>query len=271
MREYKKNKISKAFWSQRVPVGKEWKIVLDTATDAHCIYLVSTSFDCNSFPREISEATRWGVSIPDQGAHLEVFRGEWTQIHNGSPWGLPCSAQFEPPIINITGRKWGGGWNCVHVHRRRRGGMCVRVWVMHYIVCVCVTTTPCSVPLDTIFHRAIGLSAAIFLAAFRHRLKTHALSPESVTEACLPLQCLNLLVSSNIWFWWSSWLHQHSCASFRVCVFVFFFDFAVAPLVRHRLRAHGKYALRQPVSWRRHRKEMKKRFLIISVQHDCWA
>lgn len=135
MREYKKNKISKAFWSQRVPVGKEWKIVLNTTTtDARCIYLGSTSFDCNSFPREFYEATRWGVSTLDQGAHLEVFRGEWTQTHNGSPWGLPCSAQVEPPIINITGGKWGGGWNCVHVLRRR---MCVRVRVMHYIVCAC--------------------------------------------------------------------------------------------------------------------------------------
>lgn len=76
------------------------------------IYIVSTRilrerFDCSSFPREISEAARWGVSISDQGAHLEVFRGEWTQMHNGSPWGLPCSAQFEPPIINITGGKRG--------------------------------------------------------------------------------------------------------------------------------------------------------------------
>lgn len=90
----------------------------------HGIYLVSTrilrgSFDCNSLPGEVCEAARWGVSISDPGAHLEVFRGEWTQIHNGSPWGLPCSAQFEPPIINITGGELGGGWNCVHVRSKK--------------------------------------------------------------------------------------------------------------------------------------------------------
>lgn len=227
MTEYKKNKISKAFWSQTVSVWKEWKIVLDTATDTHCIYLVSTRilrgcFDSSSFPREISEAARWGVSISDQGAHLEVFRGEWTQMHNGSPWGLPCSAQFEPPIINIAGGKRGGGWHCVHVHKKKK--MYVRVWVMHHIVCACDHHTLLCAPWHH-FPSHDQLVCCNIPRRFQTLLNTHALSPGSleaaVTKASLPLQCLNLLVSNNIWFWWRSWLHQHSCVCVRLfCVFL---------------------------------------------------
>lgn len=75
---------------------------------------------CSSVPTEICRASTWGVSISDPWAHLEVFRGERTQIHNGSPQSLPGGAQFPPPIINITAAKWGGGWNCVHVRRRKK-------------------------------------------------------------------------------------------------------------------------------------------------------
>lgn len=98
------------------------------------------------------------------------------------------------------------------------------------IACACVTATPCSVPLDTIFHLVIDLSAAILLSdAFRHiwtpalrhpnlRLK-HPTSHPPTTSPHLTLQCLNLLVSNNIWFW-CSWLHQHSCAPSFVCFFL---------------------------------------------------
>lgn len=128
MREYKRNKTSKAFLnSESVCWGRMENCVrhLHTHTDTHCIYLVSTRvlrgcFDCSSFPREISEVVRWGVSISDPGSHLEVFRGERTQIHNESPRGLPRRAQSETPIINMTGGKSGGERNCVHVCSKRK-------------------------------------------------------------------------------------------------------------------------------------------------------
>ena len=50
----RKTRYQRLFWSQRVSVGKEWKIVLDTAIDTHCIYLVRIlrgCFDCSSFPQ----------------------------------------------------------------------------------------------------------------------------------------------------------------------------------------------------------------------------
>lgn len=52
------------------------------------------------------------------------------------------------------------------VARKGKRKMHVRIWAVHY--CVCVTATPCAVPLDTIFHRVIGLSGAIFLDVFKH-------------------------------------------------------------------------------------------------------
>lgn len=170
----RKTRHQRLFWSQRVSVGKEWKIVFDavphkhTRTHTHCIYLVGTRvFEgalCNTFPREISEAARWGVSISDPGAHLEVFSREWGQIHNESPWGLPFRAQFEPPVINIAGGKRDGGWNCVHVRSKTRNTKILRqsdaLWDL------CATTTPCSVPLDTIFHLVV--SVVILRDTFRH-------------------------------------------------------------------------------------------------------
>lgn len=149
----------------------------------------------------------------------------------------------------------------------------VRVWLMHCIVCACNHHTLLSAPWHH-FPSHDQLVCCNIPSHFWTLTECHPhLWLKTPPPPPRPEHFLNLLVRNNIWFWWCSWLHRYSCAFLCVCVFflLFFFNSAVAPFVRHRLRAHGKYALRQPVPWRRHREEMKKRFLIISVQHDCWV
>lgn len=129
----------------------------------------------------------------------------------------------------------------------------VGVWGMHY--CMCNKPHPALCPLTqfSIAWSACRLQYSSTLS------DTHALSPESVemTTASLPLQFLNLLVS-NKHLVLVKLLVAPALVCVCVCLSVCFFDFVVAPLVRHRLRAHGKYALRQPTSWRRYREEMRE-------------
>lgn len=149
------------------------------------------------------------------------------------------------------------------------------------VVRLCATSTPC---LLTVF--SVSCSTCVPQSPPTHSLKTKALWLRSVgaavTAASLPLHCLDLFVSDNIWFWWASWLHWYSGVCVCAPESVFLFDFLLlfhlcgCPLgetieVRHMRLTHGKHEPRQLASWRRHEEEMNKRLRIISVQHDGWV
>lgn len=151
-RNTRKTRHQRPFWSRSVSAGEEWKIVFDSATHTHCIYLVSTGFfegalQLQQLPQRHLKKP-WGEVFPslNPGAHLKVFRGEWSQIHNRSPSGLPCGAPFETPIINIS---W--VWTmklcpCAYRENEKRI-MYVSLWVMHYYTCVQPPPHPAPCPL----------------------------------------------------------------------------------------------------------------------------
>lgn len=211
----RKTRYQRLFEVKGCLLGKNGKLN-STPPQTHALYIFSQpqNFEGEHWlqqlpQRQISEASTWGVSISDPWAHLEVFRGEWTQIHKGSPWGLPCSAQFEPPIISLEEN--GVEDEIVSMCIARKGKMYAREG--SDCIIVCLTTTPCSVPLDTIFHRMISLSAAIILEAFRHFWTLTHCHPKPLKRQWLqhpsPCSVSVCFVSNNIWFWWCCWLHQH--------------------------------------------------------------
>lgn len=180
----RKTRYQRLFWSQRVSAGKEWKIELDTATNTHCIYLVSGRilrgrFDGNSSPlREISEAStrrcfhRWPVS---PSGSLQR-RPRYTTT--GVPEGLPCSAQFEPPIIYISLEENRVEDEIVSMCIARKGktyGQPERV--MHY--CMCNHHTLLRAP----WHHFPSHDQLVCCNNPQTLLNTHALSPESVEAA----------------------------------------------------------------------------------------
>lgn len=78
----------------------------------HTLYIFSQhqNFEAALWLQQLPQRDFWSYEVrcfhlwPGE-AIWKSSGGEWTQIHNGSPWGLPGSAQFEPPIINIPGGK----------------------------------------------------------------------------------------------------------------------------------------------------------------------
>ncbi len=153
-----------------------------------------------------------GEVFPSQTrrAHLEVFRQEWPRCTMGIPEVCHALHNFNL-LSSLVSNRVEDETVFVCITRKEKL-MSDSEWC---IVCACDHHTLLCAP----WHR-FPLCDQLLCCNTSWRvqtlLNTHALSPSSVTKASLPLQCLNLPVSTNIWFLWCSWLHQHSCAPFSV-------------------------------------------------------
>ena len=129
MRERKKKKrYQRLFWSQRVSVGKQWKIVLDTATDTHCIYIASGSilrgrFDYSGFPWDDFRSYEVRCFHLGPGQPIWKSSGESGPRYTmGVPEVLPHSAQFRtlPSLIPLEEKKNGVEGEIASVWKARK-------------------------------------------------------------------------------------------------------------------------------------------------------